>query len=268
MAKRLGEILLGAGVIDAHQLQAGLTAHKKHGRPLGLTLVRLGYLSETTLIETLSKQLSTPMARLSGKSITTDILRIVPFDLAEELCCLPLFVRPEDGVRVLYLGMEDPSHEEAIKRVREVSGLAVKPVLVAPSELEEAFHRLYDAMAGGGAGSMPPLGASSHDDGDEYDSDSGLTLGDLDDAIPQEDAPVPELADRQLISGPSSVGETESEDSEPALVEPLASEQPTQATSVDNDNILRALSQLLVEKGLITREELVERLGALATEPD
>jgi hypothetical protein len=270
MAKRLGEILLGAGVIDAHQLQAGLTVHKRDGRPLGLTLVFLGYLDEKTLVQTLSKQLSMPMARLRGKSITSDVLRIVAFDLAEELRCLPLFVRSEGGKRVLYLGMEDPSHEEAIRRVREASGLAVKPVLVAPSELEEAFHRLYDVMAGGSDGSTPSLGASSHDDGDESedDSDSGLTLRDLADAIPKDDAPGPELSDLQRLSNPVFATEDDPKDSEPASVDPTPSAQPLPATSVDNDNILRALTQLLVEKGLITREELVERLGALASKSD
>ncbi len=270
MAKRLGEILLGAGVIDAHQLQAGLKAHKKEGRPLGLTLVRLGYLDEKTLIETLSKQLSMPMARLGGKSISTDVLRIVPFDLAEELRCLPLFVRPERGKRMLYLGMEDPSQEEAIKRVQEVSGLAVKPVLVAPSDLEDAFHRLYDVMSGGNGNSLPPLGGRSRDDDDEYagGSSSGLTLGDLDDAIPRDDAPKPGLTDLQRTSGPVFAREDGSRDAKLAFVDPPPSLQPARTPSVDNDNILRALTQLLVEKGVITRQELVERLGALASESD
>ena len=38
--------------------------------------------------------------------------------------------------------------------------------------------------------------------------------------------------------------------------------------SPTNATVLRALTQLLVEKGVFTREELIDRLGALSDEPE
>ncbi len=40
------------------------------------------------------------------------------------------------------------------------------------------------------------------------------------------------------------------------------------ADAVPADSILRALTQLLVEKGVITREELVERVGSIEGKTD
>jgi type IV pilus assembly protein PilB len=146
---RLGEILLEAGEIDAAQLAAALRRHEQTGRPLGLTLVDMGALQEETLVRTLSQQLSLPMARLEGKRVGVEVLEQVPFDLAEKHRCFPLFVKDEGTGRALYLGMEDASDLDAIEALTGHTGMTIRPVLVAPSEIEEALHRQYHALAGG-----------------------------------------------------------------------------------------------------------------------
>ncbi len=54
---KLGELLVMAGAIDQTQLGAALAEQRKFGRPLGTTLVRMGFLDEEALVRTLARQL-------------------------------------------------------------------------------------------------------------------------------------------------------------------------------------------------------------------
>jgi hypothetical protein len=229
MARRLGDLLVEAGAVEEAQLQAALEVHKDSGRPLGMTLVRMGFLDEITLIRSLAIQLSIPLVRLQGKRVTAEILDLIPPDLAEKHRCLPLFVRSEDGLKALFLAMEDPADSEAIEDLGRIVGMQIRPVLVAPSELEEALARHYVwAPSGDGDAIVDPLGSIP------TESEDGLEV---------------------LKFG---AGENDPDDVPARGSAPRAS-----AEAVPADSILRALTQLLVEKGVIRREELVERIGAI-----
>jgi type IV pilus assembly protein PilB len=236
---KLGQLLVAAGAIDEAQLAAALGEQKKWGRPLGMTLVRMGLLDEPDLIRTLAEQLGLPMARLRGKRVDPEVLDIVPVDLAEKHRCLPLFVRPEGAGKALFIGMEDPADLDALDDLGFRVGMKIRPVLVAPTELEEALHRHYHWASA--TGDAPPLelaeAARSGDDVDE--------LGSLDFEGQPSDAALP-----LEVESESGAGQ-----------DPSGGSSPVQA-----DAIVRALAQLLVEKGVITRAELVERLCALETE--
>lgn len=238
---KLGEILIEAGLIDEAQLAAALGEQKKWGRPLGMTLVRMGLLEEVDLIRTLSEQLALPMARMRGKRVIPEVLEIVPVELAEKHRCLPLFLKPEGGSQTLFLAMEDPGDLDALDEVSFRIGMRVRPVLVAPSELEEALHRHYhwacvpaDAV---------PLGSTEAAPG-------GSGGGDLE----------------PLDFGAAASEPIDAAQLEPELIGSDVEPRPHKASPVQTDAILRALTQLLVEKGVITRAELVERLGALEAE--
>ena len=234
MARRLGELLVEAGAVEKAQLLAALKTQKDSGRPLGMTLVRMGFLDEITLIRCLANQLSIPLVRLEGKKVRAEILDIIPPDLAEKHRCLPLFVRSEDGVSALFLAMEDPADTEAVEDLGRLVGMQIRPVLVAPSELQEALARHYAwAPSGDGDATFDPFGSipTKSEDGLEV-----LNLG---------------AGENDMLDMPESE----------AGSAPVPS-----AEAVPTDSILRALTQLLVEKGVIRREELVERLGAIEGE--
>lgn len=253
---KLGEILVAAGVIDRSQLGAALAEQKEVDRPLGMTLVRMGYLDEPTLIRTLAQQLQLPMAHLQGKRIPQEVLEWISLDLADAHRCLPLFVRGEGGERTLFVAMEDPSRAEVIEELSRHAGMPIQPVLVAPSEVEEALHRHHDLMVTG-APSSPPLCAP----GSGGDAPAGDAMA----------APVPPLdplprgpgLEASLDSDDDSLGEASSE----LLRLDLPSEVPAspRAEPVSQVAILRALTQLLIQKGVFTRDELIERVHAFAS---
>ena len=60
-AKPLGELLVEAGVVSAGDVQKGLSFQEQFGGRIGSILVRLGALSEETLLPILSRQLEVPV---------------------------------------------------------------------------------------------------------------------------------------------------------------------------------------------------------------
>jgi len=231
---KLGELLIQAGAIDEAQLKSALGEQRQWGRPLGMTLVRMGFLDEDTLIHTLAGQLKMPVVKLSGKQVNPEVLERVPIDLAEKHRCIPLLINDEGGKQVLYLGMEDPADLEALDEISFRLGEKVRPVLVAPSELEEALQRHYHWASYAGIAAPP--------------SDAGDAQGE------------PEVV--QMPSG-----------GKPATSRALgdaaaAASRPAKQPVSQHEAILRALTQLLVEKGVITRDELVARVRDAMREHD
>lgn len=225
---KLGELLVEAGVIDAAQLQSALGEQRKWGRPLGMTLVRMGFLDEDTLIQTLAAQLKLPVVKLAGKRVNRELLERVPRDMAEKHRCIPLLLNDEGGQKVLYLAMEDPCDLDVLDQIGFRLDVKVKPVLVAPSELSEAIERHYAGAAVGhaiAAGKPAPMKPAALD------------------------AAEPEFIDA-------------------APAAPMLPKGPPQPRAVPPAAILRALGQLLVEKGVITRDELIERVSDVMREDD
>ena len=143
---KLGEILVQAGVIDELQLASALGDHQRWGRRLGVTLIKLGMVDEGHLIRALAQQLDLPIASLGGKRIADEVIALVPAKVASEHGVIPLFVKPgEKGRNHLYLGMEDPSNIAVLDDLSFRTGLDVHPVMVTPSDLGAAIDRYYFA---------------------------------------------------------------------------------------------------------------------------
>jgi len=209
---RLGELLIGAGVIDEDQLVRALERQRELPLPLGKTLLEMQAVDEETLTRTLARQLSVPMVWLRGKRIKAEVLELVPRELVEKHRCLPVQL---DHTRTLLLALEDPTDPVPVEEVAQASGLVVKPVLASASELEDAIQRHAPA-------------------------DPDLSFRHMEFVDGDESAP-------ELLS----------------VAPPGESRPGSDSESSANALVLRAISQLLVEKGVITREELIERLEKL-----
>lgn len=220
---KLGEILLHAGVIDEFQLRSALGEQQRWGGRLGVTMIKLGFVDERDMVHALASQLRLPVARLEGKRLAPEVLALVPVEIAEKLMCLPLFVKEEAGLRTLFVGMEDPCDLAAIDDVAFRTGMRVKPVLMGPSELCEAIDRFYHRPQG----------------------DEEVELTEPEPALDPPPVPEPEV-------GPAAVARDED------ATAPTA--PPAEASS---KTVLRALTQLLIEKGVIDKGELGERVRAL-----
>jgi hypothetical protein len=219
--------------------------------------VKLGFVEEPVLMRFLSRRLDLPLVQLGEKRPAPEVLDLVPAELAEKYHCLPLFLKREQGRNVLHLAMEDPTDLQALDDLSFRVGTPMRPVLASPSELRASLRRLYESGRGAGrrAGEFDETPLEPGDTAPVLDAAHLEMPGapepvahvDVSVTAPPEPSPVLEPALRPA-------GEPEIELGAERVVE---AEKPRE---VPTRTILRALTQILIEKGLLTREELLERL--------
>lgn len=262
---KLGEVLLAEGVISEFQLSAALGEQARWGNRLGETLVHMGFLGEQELVRALSRRFELAGVDLEGKTVAPEVLARVPRDIAETFGCLPLFVQREQGLDVLYLGMDDPTNLAVVDDVSFRTGLRVRPVVAGPLQLRRAIAAHY-------RGSAPTPSFAR-------------TRATLAEAVlpPDDTAPLLPGGVRPVLEPPPKAREPASPPVRPAPSggaqgqdsAAREGEAPTAADlarprQVPTRDILRALVHLLIDRDVITREELMRAVQALAgsEEPD
>jgi type IV pilus assembly protein PilB len=223
---KLGELLVMAGAIDQTQLGSALADQRKFGQPLGSILVSMGYIDEETLVRTLARQLNLPIAWLRDKWVEPQVLELVPGKIAIKHHCLPLLLTEGAGGKVLHLAMQDPGDLEALDAVSFHVGHNVSPVLAAASEIEDALQRHFQSGE---------VSASAQSSRPEVQRVPELLMFEL---KAQAATPSAEL-DFEFGTGP---GDAELMSSQAAL------------------SALTQLLSVLIEKGIISREEVASRL--------
>jgi len=144
VAKRIGELLVEAGVLSQQQLEQALFAQRKDGRKLGQLLIELGLVGEVQLTQTLSRQLSVPWVSLYHVDFSRSLLNLVPRAVAEKYSLVPIFVRRvRNQGETLYVAMDDPTAEGAIDDVSQAASLPVKPMIACPSDIRAAIRVYY-----------------------------------------------------------------------------------------------------------------------------
>jgi len=146
---RLGELLVTAHIITRERLEEVLAAQRSDGRRLGKLLVERGLVTETQLTQILSQQLSVPWVSLYHIDFSRQLLDLVPEELAEQHCLIPIFVRRVRGLgETLYIAMDDPTNEAAVLAVGEFSGLPVRSMIAPPSDIRGAIRAYYGSGEG------------------------------------------------------------------------------------------------------------------------
>jgi hypothetical protein len=260
-------MLIAAGAIEPVQLTKALEEQKRNGGLLGMALVRLGFVDERAIVRALASQLNLPVVQLKGKQISSEVLELVSVDLVEKHRCLPLLINGEGETRVLYLGMEDPSDPDVVAEICTLVGMNVQAVLVSPADLNDGIFRHYECA---GFGTVPlressPLAASSLSQSSLFAPSMNSIDPNSDDLEPtclDDFGPEPSFVGLDELGSGEPDGSLEFEDS-PALAlgEPA---EKSKGASASSDALLRAIAQLLVEKGVFTREELVKQLRAMS----
>ncbi len=143
---RLGELLVEANILGREQLEEMLTLQKTDGRRLGTLLVEAGLVTETQVTQILSQQLSVPWVSLYHIDFSRQLLNLVPQEIAEKFCLVPIFVRRVRGQgETLYVAMDDPSDETAHAAVAQYAGLSVRAMIAPPSDIRAAIRVYYGA---------------------------------------------------------------------------------------------------------------------------
>jgi len=137
----LGEMLVAQGIISPEQLEEALRLQKKADKAtrIGRLLVELGYVTELQLADLIADQFRLPSADLTTLEVSPDAVARVPRELAVKHRCLPLLVEGRD----LHLITADPTDVQALDAIGFKTGLRVRPVVAAESEVASAIERYY-----------------------------------------------------------------------------------------------------------------------------
>jgi type II secretion system protein E len=140
--KRLGDMLVKAGIITREQLNKALEEQRNGRERLGKTLVKLGFVTEETILNFLGSQMGIPYIDLSeveiqrfGKVLREEVLEpIVRRHLA-----IPINLKDD----VLTVAMADPLDVFAIDDIRRVTGCKIRPVVAKEDQIREAIEKHY-----------------------------------------------------------------------------------------------------------------------------
>jgi len=141
--RRLGDLLVGEGLITQEHLQRALAEQKGTSEKLGSILVRLNLLSEEQLIGFLSRQYGIPSITLSQLDIDPEVVRLVPSQLAKKYEVIPI----KRTGNALTLAMSDPTNVFALDDVAFLTNLQVLPVVASQGAIRKAIDRIYDSQA-------------------------------------------------------------------------------------------------------------------------
>jgi hypothetical protein len=248
---RLGDLLVKAKVISESQLKAALAEQQKWGGKLGELLVRMNFLTEDMLVKALSKQMNVPAVNLEAiESIPPHVRAKVPGDVARDLVALPLQLRDEG--KTLLVAMAEPQNLKHLDTLRSVSRCRIQPQLAGRQAIAKSFSRFYDGEA--------EMGSDGDDGFKLVDSQGHTLIKNVDDvkaparrsstgaaAIsmpPQPAAPPPRPATAEVPRGKS-----------PA--ETLRAIEEAQRKEV---TALKGMVELMIEKGVFTREEYLAKV--------
>src|SRR5664279_3785758 len=139
--KRLGEILIERGKLDAAGLERALRLQQESGDKLGALLVTLGVVSQRDVSEALAAQLGLPLVEAAGYPELPILEERVSARFLREARALPL----HEDENELALAMADPTDAYTVSAFEMVTGRKVMPRVAIPTELEAALERLYGA---------------------------------------------------------------------------------------------------------------------------
>ena len=139
MSERLGELLVKSNQISREQLQQALQKQKEEGGRLGTNLVKMGAITEPTLVEFLSKHFKVSAINLGRVEIDEAVIKIIPADVARKYTIMPV---SKAGAKVT-IAMLDPTNVFAMDDIKFMTGYNVEPVIAAESAIRSAIEKYY-----------------------------------------------------------------------------------------------------------------------------
>ncbi|WP_017435505.1 GspE/PulE family protein [Saccharococcus caldoxylosilyticus] len=137
--KRLGDLLVEAGLITEAQLQEALK-EKAPGQKLGDALLQRGYITEQQLIEVLEFQLGIPHVSLYRYPIDPKVTNLISKEFAKRHMVMPLKI---EGDRLL-VAMADPMDFFVIDDLRLSTGFQIETAIASKDDILRTINKYYD----------------------------------------------------------------------------------------------------------------------------
>ena len=137
--KRIGDMLVDAGVITPAMLADALEVQRTRGTKIVETLIHLGHITVDEFVNFLSRQPGIASLDLRRYHVSTAVVALIPRELAVKHEIFPI----DRMGRLLTLAMACPLDSETINAIQDQTGLRVKPILCAPGDIHDAIDHYY-----------------------------------------------------------------------------------------------------------------------------
>jgi type IV pilus assembly protein PilB len=138
--RRLGEVLIDAGLLTDAQLARALEEQKRWGGKLGHVLVDMGLLDEDAMVRAISEQLKLSVVDLASFPLPPGVHQHLRVDLAELFGAFPL--GGDEDFRTVRVAMAEPSRE-ALEELAKRTGKRVQAFVATASSIERAIREHY-----------------------------------------------------------------------------------------------------------------------------
>ena len=142
--KRLGDLLVDAGVISQNQLVKALGIQKTEKRDmrLGELLIDLGYTDEKQIMKAMCEQLKLPGIDLSTVRIPEEVIKLLQESILRKYSLIP-FQFSEKNPNLIKVAMSDPLDIRAMDDVSIITGLQIERYVATPSNIAATIDRYY-----------------------------------------------------------------------------------------------------------------------------
>jgi hypothetical protein len=138
---KIAKFLLDTGLLDQFQYQSAKDHQSQYGGKFHLVVVQLGLVPEERVVTVVSKVVGLPKLTLAGKRPDPKALERLPADFCNEHLVYPSALI--EGGKALRLAMADPTDVTTRSQAQVRSGLKIRPVVAALSDIREAIRRDY-----------------------------------------------------------------------------------------------------------------------------
>ncbi len=141
--ERIADALVEDNLLTPKQVEELLEKQKKEGIRLLKLLIEKAYVTEGDIIVATGRVLNTAPVNLQRVSISTEVVELVPKDMATNHKVLPV---SRFGNK-LYLAMADPLNVLAIDDVKRITKLEVQPMIASEKSILDKINNL-DSKSG------------------------------------------------------------------------------------------------------------------------
>jgi hypothetical protein len=245
--KKLGEMLIEAGVLDEARLRSALADQRRWGRSLGRTLVEMRLIAEDELVRVLALQLGIPAVDLEKFTIPDSVTSLIPDELARQ----HQIVAFNQQMKFLDVAMVDPTNLGVTDELRIRTQMNIRPYLAGPRQIERALARYH---------------------GGSQRSDTGIPI----DGMDMMEVVNPQVERSMTNELPRAAQRDEGLRTYPRTMPPMLSGGQLRDAEIDalqsrimrlealverDEAVLRKLLALLIDKGVASRDEILERLA-------
>ena len=140
---RLGDLLVGRGLVTEAQVAEALGKQRESGGRLGQVLVDMGVLGERGLVDALAWKFDMPECDLRTQIPQKDALELVPEETARSQLALPVALSGD----IIFIAVAEPS-EDLQQMLEALTQREVHLMIVPVSDVRQAIDSNYGALGG------------------------------------------------------------------------------------------------------------------------